>query len=216
MCAGPTAGRTPVTAVLPVGGERAFVTFEPAGRDRPARSIERLRPRAVVADARRPRRSCRTGASVYAGAGHRDAERHASQLPAGLARARALLVNRSEALRLTGERDADDAALVLAETVETAVVTLRRGGRRRGRGRRARHGRARPAVEARDTTGAGDLFIAAYVWGDLAGLPLAERLRAGGRLRRPLGADGHGGRERSHPGRARARPGELDPAIVHE
>ena len=29
----------------------------------------------------------------------------------------------------------------------------------------------------RDTTGAGDLLAAAYVWGDLGGLPLAERLR---------------------------------------
>ena len=29
----------------------------------------------------------------------------------------------------------------------------------------------------RDTTGAGDLLAAAYVWGDLEGLPLAERLR---------------------------------------
>ena len=76
---------------------------------------------------------------------------------------------------------------------------------------------AAPAVDARDTTGAGDLFMAAYVWGDLAGLPLPERLRAGGGLCRPLGADGHRGRERSHPRRARAAPWrELEPAIVHE
>jgi sugar/nucleoside kinase (ribokinase family) len=32
-------------------------------------------------------------------------------------------------------------------------------------------------VEVRDTTGAGDLLAAAYVWGDLGGLPLVERLR---------------------------------------
>jgi sugar/nucleoside kinase (ribokinase family) len=29
---------------------------------------------------------------------------------------------------------------------------------------------AAPAVEVRDTTGAGDLFVAAYVWADLAGV----------------------------------------------
>ena len=34
-----------------------------------------------------------------------------------------------------------------------------------------------PTVEVVDTTGAGDLFTAAYVWGDLEGLPLEERLR---------------------------------------
>jgi sugar/nucleoside kinase (ribokinase family) len=34
-----------------------------------------------------------------------------------------------------------------------------------------------PSVEARDTTGAGDLLAAAYVYGDLNGLPLAERLQ---------------------------------------
>ena len=35
---------------------------------------------------------------------------------------------------------------------------------------------ASPA-EVGDTTGAGDLFIAAYVWADLAGHPLEERLQ---------------------------------------
>ena len=32
-------------------------------------------------------------------------------------------------------------------------------------------------VTARDTTGAGDVFVSAYVWADLAGLPLRDRLR---------------------------------------
>jgi sugar/nucleoside kinase (ribokinase family) len=34
-----------------------------------------------------------------------------------------------------------------------------------------------PTAEIGDTTGAGDLFAAAYVWADLAGRPLEERLR---------------------------------------
>ena len=34
-----------------------------------------------------------------------------------------------------------------------------------------------PTAEVGDTTGAGDLFAAAYVWADLAGRPLEERLR---------------------------------------
>ena len=77
---------------------------------------------------------------------------------------------------LTGESSADGAALALAETVATAVVTRGAEGVVA-----AEDGRvvtvAAPRTDARDTTGAGDLFTAAYVWGDLEGLPLPERLR---------------------------------------
>jgi sugar/nucleoside kinase (ribokinase family) len=34
-----------------------------------------------------------------------------------------------------------------------------------------------PVVDIDDPTGAGDLFTAAFVWADLAGRPLEERLR---------------------------------------
>ena len=91
-------------------------------------------------------------------------------------RGRALVVNRSEALRLTGARDAEAAALALGETVETAVVTCGAEGAVAvfdGSVVTA----AAPPVAVRDTTGAGDLFTAAYVWADLAGKPLEERLR---------------------------------------
>ena len=33
-----------------------------------------------------------------------------------------------------------------------------------------------PRVEVRDATGAGDLFAAAYIWADVRGLPLRQRL----------------------------------------
>jgi sugar/nucleoside kinase (ribokinase family) len=174
VCGGPTAGRTPVSVVLPVGDERGFVTFEPAAQLEPAR-IERLRPRAVVVGLD-GLDLVPAGAVTYAGAGDREADRHAGRLPAALRRARALVVNRSEALRLTGDRDADGAALSLADAVETAVVTCGADG-----AVAASDGELvtvpAPAVEAIDTTGAGDLFTAAYVWADLAGLPLHERLR---------------------------------------
>jgi sugar/nucleoside kinase (ribokinase family) len=172
VCAGPPEGRTPVTAVLPVDGERALATFEPeAVLD--SDTIARLQPRAVVAgldaDGLVP-----PGAALYAVASDRDADRFAGRPPAGAARA--LLANRSEAARLTGQDDPEGAALALAEYAETAVVTCG------GEGAVAVSAGEviavpAPQVEARDTTGAGDLFAAAYVWGDLAGLPLAERLR---------------------------------------
>jgi sugar/nucleoside kinase (ribokinase family) len=138
-------------------------------------AVERLRPRAVVASLDRLD-VAPAGAALYAGAGQRDAERCAGRLPAGLAAARALLVNRVEARLLTGEADPSDAALALAETVRTAVVTCGAEGAVAAAGG-ALTTAAAPAVHAIDTTGAGDVFVAAYVWGDLEGLPLEERLR---------------------------------------
>jgi sugar/nucleoside kinase (ribokinase family) len=190
VCAGPPEGRTPVSAVLPVDGERAFATFEPEAVVDPD-TIARLEPRAVVAgldaDGLVP-----PGAMLYAVASDRDADRFAGRPPSG--GARALIANRSEAARLTGQDDPESAARVLAESVETAVVTCG------GEGAVAASAGevvavSAPVVEARDTTGAGDLFVAAYVWGDLAAQPLEERLRravvyAALSVRRATGAEG--------------------------
>jgi sugar/nucleoside kinase (ribokinase family) len=213
LCAGPVDGRTPLTVVLPVDGDRAFATFEPhASLDRG--TIERLEPRAVVVGLD-TLDLAPAGARVYAGAGYRDAERHAGRLPPALRDIRALIVNRSEALVLTGESEADGALLALAETVPTAVVTCGADGVAA-----AEEGElvtvAAPSAEARDTTGAGDLFMAAYVWGDLEGLPLAERLRwaavyAALSVRTATGAASAATRDELE--RAIA---ELGPAIVQE
>jgi sugar/nucleoside kinase (ribokinase family) len=174
VCGGPTEGRTPVTVVLPVGDERAFATFEPPALvERSA--VERLQPRAVVVGLDRLHLAP-ASAAVYISAGDRDADRFALRIPDGLPRARAILVNRSEALRLTGMRDAEGAALALADQVETAVVTVGADGVVAAQEDELT-AVAAPAVKPTDTTGAGDLFMAAYVWGDLAGLPLADRLR---------------------------------------
>jgi sugar/nucleoside kinase (ribokinase family) len=173
-CAGPDVERTPVTAVLPVGGERAFVTFEPPARlERSA--VERLAPRTVVVDLDRldlvPH-----GVSAYAVLGDAQADRFAGRLPAAVAGLKALIANRSEAVRLTGEATADGAALALSESVETAVVTCGAEGAVAASGGELVAVPA-PTVSVRDTTGAGDLLTAAYVWGDLEKRPLAERLR---------------------------------------
>ena len=173
-CAGSTAERTPVTVVLPVEQERAFVTYEPpALLDRSL--FERLRPRAAIvgidqlhvvpADTR-----------AYVVVGDRDAERYAGALPENLGRARALLANRFEAEQLTGESDPEVAALRLAERVGVAVVSCGGDGAVAASDKKVFRSAA-PVIAVRDTTGAGDLLAAAYVWGDLGGLPLTERLR---------------------------------------
>jgi sugar/nucleoside kinase (ribokinase family) len=173
-CAGITSARTPVTAVLPLDGDRAFVTYEPAGQVEAA-LVEGLRPRAVVVGLEQLH-LVPDGALAYVVVGDREAERYAGALPPEAGRAQALFANRLEGERLTGETEAEDAALALAKEVPVAVVSCGGVG-----AVAASDGGLfdcpAPPVEVRDTTGAGDLLAAAYVWGDLEGLPLVERLR---------------------------------------
>lgn len=173
-CAGPEGERTPVTVVVPVAGERALTSFAPPGRVE-RETLERLAPRAVVVGVERLS-VVPEGAAAYAVVGDPEADRLAGGLPVELGGVRALLANRSEAERLTGADGADAAAVALAGHVETAVVSCGAAGAVAAAGGELFR-TAAPAVEARDTTGAGDLLAAAYVHADLAGLPLPERLR---------------------------------------
>jgi ribokinase len=212
LCAGGETERTAVAVVVPRGDERSIITFEPPVRIE-LETVKRLRPRAVVTGVDELR-LVPDGAAGYAVLGDPEADRLAGGvLPADLGRARALLANASEAERLTGTRDPEAAALALAEHVPTAVVSCGADG-----AVAAANGEsfdaAPPRFEARDTTGAGDLLAAAYVWGDLGGLPLDERLRravvyAALSVRTATGAAGAATLDELE--RALA---ELDPAIV--
>jgi sugar/nucleoside kinase (ribokinase family) len=213
VCTGGRTERTPVAAVLPVGDDRAIATFEPPGHIEPG-TIERLRPRAVVVPLDELELAP-AGVAVYANVGERAVSRLEVRLPDRVGRLRALFTNREEALRLTGAADAEAAALALAESVETAVVTCGGEG-----AVAAASGEIvavpAPRVDALDSTGAGDLFLAAYVWGELAGLPLEERLWRGAvyaalSVRSATGTGSAATIEELE--RALA---ELDPAIVQE
>jgi len=173
LWAGRRVARTAVTAVLPADGDRAMATFDP-GEQVTAAELAAVDPHAVVISL--PRLALTPpGATVYATAG--DAEARADvDTPFDLAGVRALIVNEREALLITGAADADAAARALAQRAPCAVVTL---------GPRGALGATQDglvhvpaiAVEAVDTTGAGDLFTAAYLWADRLGVPLEERLR---------------------------------------
>ncbi len=170
---GPPSAETAVSAVLTLDGDRAFATFDPrAAID--ADAVAAMRPRAVVIDLPVVDRAP-AGAAAYAVVGDVDA-RALAALPPALAGARALLVNAPEAALLAGIDDVEAAALALGERCPTVVVTLGAAGSLAVAGGRVERAGA-PDVPAVDTNGAGDLFTAAYVWADLCGHPLPERLR---------------------------------------
>ncbi|MER5839914.1 MULTISPECIES: PfkB family carbohydrate kinase [Streptomyces] len=93
----------------------------------------------------------------------------------------AFLPNAEEAMRYTGTRSPRAAAHALTDHVPVAVVTLGAEGayavdRRTGESAEV----PAIAVEALDPTGAGDVFVAGFVTGSLAGWPLADRLAFAG------------------------------------
>jgi sugar/nucleoside kinase (ribokinase family) len=169
---GPSADRTPATAVLstPDGVGMASVTDQvevtaddviSAGASRVVLSLGRahLRPPGIPA--------CFVSGSIEIEAGARPTLEE--PVPGDL-----LVVNQREAQSLTGE-EAEAAARALARQGITAVVTSGRDpaiGAREGEIVRA----TPPEVDVVDATGAGDLFVAALVWADLRGSPLAGAL----------------------------------------
>ncbi|MEU3546332.1 carbohydrate kinase family protein [Streptomyces longwoodensis] len=98
-----------------------------------------------------------------------------------LAHCEAFLPNAEEAMRYTRTDSPRAAAHALTERVPVAVVTLGAEGayavdRRTGETAEV----PAIAVEALDPTGAGDVFVAGFVTGSLAGWPLADRLAFAG------------------------------------
>lgn len=171
-CAGGEIQRSAVSVVMPAAGDRAFVTYEPHAPT--SREIlAALEPRAVVVGPG-DLHLVPEGAWAYVTTGDAGAAAHAGRLRA-LQGARAIIVNQPEALLLTSASDVETAAHALAEHAATAVVTLGPGGAvAAGDGELWRADA--PRTEVVDPTGAGDLFIAAYIWADLGGEQAADRL----------------------------------------
>jgi sugar/nucleoside kinase (ribokinase family) len=166
--------RTPVTVIMPTNGDRAMATFDP-GEGVTADELAAVEPRAVVLSI--PRLPLApAGARVYVSVGDVDARALAGGELPDLSGARALLVNEREAQLLTGLADAESAATQLAQRVPLAIVTLGSDGALAAGAQGAVHVPGVP-VDVVDTTGAGDLFAAAYVWADHWGAPLEQRLR---------------------------------------
>ncbi|MCZ2523108.1 PfkB family carbohydrate kinase [Streptomyces sp. HB2AG] len=176
---------SPVTVSMAYDGERTMVSH---GHDAPPLACAGAPPtpppaRACVASlvpGRREEwiaRAHAQGSRVFADVGWDESGRWDPADLADLEHCEAFLPNAAEAVRYTRTDSPEAAARALAELVPVAVVTTGRAGAvavDSSTGESA----AVPAlaVEALDPTGAGDVFVAGYTTGALAGWPLADRL----------------------------------------
>jgi sugar/nucleoside kinase (ribokinase family) len=185
--------KVPVTALLSTGHgvamATALTTLEPARED-----VEECGAAAVVLSAGRLPLAP-PGATTYVVTGGLELEHIDASALKRMSGARALILNAAEAIAITKRDDSEDAAQALGAYVESAVVTMGADGAvAADQGGRIIHADS-PQVEVLDATGAGDLFAAAYVWADLRGAPLDERLAwaclyAGLSVRAPTAFDG--------------------------
>jgi ribokinase len=170
-----SAPRTPTTVVLPFGGDRAMVTVDPGVRASAA-DVAAHAPRAVAANLDQLH-IVPNGVPGYATCGSDDSRAYAGRPPAALERARVFFASRSEALALTGAPTIEDAARSLAELAETVVVTLAGDGAISCSGGEILTAPTERVERPVDTTGAGDLLTAEYIWADLGGAEPVDRLR---------------------------------------
>jgi sugar/nucleoside kinase (ribokinase family) len=169
------AGRTATTVVMPVGNERAMVTLDPGVRASAA-VVAGLEPRTVAANVDMLH-AVPDGVAAYVTCGDDDARAFARQPLRQLEGVHVLFVSEREALTLSGKADLDSAADCLVELAGSVVVTLGAAG---ALGIVDGERVSAPGVEvghAVDTTGAGDLLVAAYIWAELRGITPEDRLR---------------------------------------
>ncbi len=166
---------TPVTVSIPSDGDRALLSVMPAPTV-DAGTLGTLSTRAVIVDLPSapllppvPR--------VYAVVGDPEVEALAGRMPASLSGIHALILNQREAIALAGPPDPLEAARELARLGTTVVVTRGKAGALAVEPDGGTFEAPSPAAVVADPTGAGDLFAAAYVWADLEGRPIDERLR---------------------------------------
>ncbi|RKS73419.1 sugar/nucleoside kinase (ribokinase family) [Actinomadura pelletieri DSM 43383] len=181
---------TPVTVSLAYDSDRSMITYarpvpDIGTGDRYEEALGHAPPtaRACFVDIERPvpdwaREMRAAGTTVFADLGWDTTETWSSEVLDRLRDVDVFLPNAVEAMAYTRTATPEDAARALSARVP--VVVVKRGGAGAvaidaRTGEVAETG-ALP-VEALDATGAGDVFGAGFLFGTLAGMPLAERLR---------------------------------------
>jgi sugar/nucleoside kinase (ribokinase family) len=169
------AGRTATTVVMPVKSERAMVTLDPGVRASRA-EVAALEPRTVTANVDMLH-TVPEGVPAYVTCGDDDARAFARQPLRQLEGVHVLFVSEREALTLSGKADLDAAADCLVELAGSVVVTLGAAGAMGIIDGERVSAPGVPVGAVVDTTGAGDLLVAAYIWADLRGATSGDRLR---------------------------------------
>jgi len=178
---------SPVTVSMAYEGERTMVSHGHAAPPEEPRPDSPPSARAAVASLTPGRRepwiaqAASKGTRIFGDVGWDDTGVWDLASLADLEHCEAFLPNAEEAMRYTRTDCPRKAAHALTEHVPLAVVTLGAQGayavdRRTGETAEV----PAIAVEALDPTGAGDVFVAGFVTGTLAGWPLADRLAFAG------------------------------------
>lgn len=168
-----------VTVALPLHSERAFVSYvDPAPdpvdlalRHVQAQEIRHLHFSGLVIDERLPDllRDCRArGVETSMDCQHREQTLEGPLVREILGLLDLFMPNAVEARKLTGVTDVESAAEILRAIVPTLVIKEGQRGARCWQGGRCYHAPALPVTVA-DTTGAGDVFNAAFIAAHLAG-----------------------------------------------
>lgn len=178
-----------VTVALPLHSERAFVSYVDPAPDPvelaqvhlKEQSIRHLHFSGLVVDERLPDllRDCKDrGVEVSMDCQHREQTLEDPLVSEILGLLDLFMPNAVEARKLTGAADVDNAAHELGQIVPTLVIKEGEHGARCWQGGRCFHSPALP-VTVTDTTGAGDVFNAAFIAAHLAGADLAVCLQQG-------------------------------------
>lgn len=178
-----------VTVALPLHSERAFVSYvdpapgpvELALRHAQAQKVRHLHFSGLAIDERLPDllRDCRArGVETSMDCQHREQTLEDPLVREILDLLDLFMPNAVEARKLTGVADVESAAELLRVIVPTLVIKEGERGARCWQGGRCYHAPALPVTVA-DTTGAGDVFNAAFIAAHLAGAGPAVCLQQG-------------------------------------
>ncbi|NGN63378.1 carbohydrate kinase family protein [Streptomyces sp. A7024] len=173
---------SPVTVSMAYEGERTMVTHEHPAPPAPADCVL-PRSRAGVASLEPGRaqdwirNAAQQGSKIFADVGWDDSGRWDPAALLDLEHCHAFLPNATEAQHYTRTDSPEAAVRKLAELVPLAVVTKGPDGAVAVDAATGEYASVPGvAVEPLDPTGAGDVFVAGFMTGTLAGWPLADRL----------------------------------------